>query len=177
MNFYRVVGLQPLSIAVRVMKSARATVMAVLIKHFPKEKSTTYEKAIFNSSLTISGEVPDRGPDVDTYVGVSYERIAQLINAVNEIDRAIILVDMQNSAEGEAEVSWRSCVYDDHKDRYQASLDRSQRRPKPVKGMHICKDPKCKSDEFYLWSSQDRGGDEGMCHHRQCARCGKRGKE
>jgi DNA-directed RNA polymerase subunit M/transcription elongation factor TFIIS len=166
------------------MKAARATVVTSLTKHFPKDKATRYEKAMFGI-VTASMSEDDGATDLDDeinmelYASIAYERIAQLINAKNETDRLIIVVDMQRQAsEGPYDaVSWSSTVYDDYKDKYESTLNRSQQRPKPVKGAYICKDPKCKSDEFYMWSSQTRGGDEGMTNFRQCARCGKRNKE
>jgi len=155
------------------MKTCRAAAVSTLMEYFPKDKCISYEKAIFNlvSSKT------DGMPDIDDYSAIAYERIGQLINAETEVDRNIILVDMQGDTDSSGPVSWYSCVYDEHKEKHQASIDRSQQRPKPVKGMYVCKDPSCKSDEFYVWSAQTRSSDEGMTHFRQCSRCGKRGKE
>lgn len=157
----------------RKMKVARASVVSVLIKHFPKEKAVNYEKAIFNSAVS---KIVDGLPDVDFYAGLAYERIAQFIGASNEMERLAIIVDMQNNGATE-EVAWSAAIYENHREKHDATLQRSQQRPKPVRGMHICKDPACKSDEFYMWSLQTKGGDEGMTHFRQCTRCGKRGKE
>ena len=155
------------------MKAARAATVDSFLKHFPKEKAVVYEKAIFNvASLAADGEMPD----VDMYASIAYERIFQLVTASNETDRLVILVDMQADP-GTSGVSWDSCVYDDHKEKYQASIDRSQQRPKPVKGLHVCKNPRCGSDEFYVWSLQTRSSDEGMTNFRQCSKCGKRGRE
>lgn len=160
------------------MKNARSTIVNALIKHFPREKAMTYEKAIFNVATgSYDPEVHEEDDFVELYTSVAYERVAQLINAPTETDRLVIVVDMQADDGSLGAVRWDSCVYDEHRERYEASLNRSQQRPKPVKGVHLCKDPKCRSDVFYIWSLQTRGGDEGMTHYRQCAKCGKRGKE
>jgi len=66
-------------------------------------------------------------------------------------------------------------VYTDEKNRYHDTLEFNDAKPEAVKGLHVCK--KCKCDEFYIWSSQTRSGDEGTTNYRQCKGCGTRNRE
>lgn len=71
-------------------------------------------------------------------------------------------------------------VYTDEKNRYFDTLEFNDSKPEAVKGLHICKGSPgkpCGCDEFYIWSSQTRSGDEGTTNYRQCKACGKRSRE
>lgn len=72
---------------------------------------------------------------------------------------------------------WDSCVYSEIDDEYKKSIDKSIAKPKAIKGAYKCKVKGCGSDEFYVWQEQRRSADEGATVMRQCAVCGKRGKE
>ena len=152
------------------MKSLRAKVVGVLVDAggLNKPSAENYEKAIYAFCERQSkGKVT-----VDGYRRLAYDKLGQLIEANNREEREQILKDIRNNVEG-----WDACVYSKQLEAYTMSMDRSVMKPKAVKGLHKCKEKNCGSDEFYIWSAQTRSSDEGMTHFRQCAKCGKRGKE
>lgn len=136
------------------IKKDRNLVTQFLQKHYPKEKAIKYELSIHKNVR-------------NDYCKEAYEKIGEILNAKDENERTMIIED--------AESSWDSYVYKDHREKYIAAINKTQKRPKPVKGLYTCRS--CGSDEFYIWSAQTRSSDEGMTHYRQCYKCGKRNKE
>ena len=130
----------------------------------------TYENAIYDMCVRLAKQ---RGVKVGgMYTTAAFEKVGHLLEAKNDTARDLVLKDIEKGVEGRDSV-----VFDEQKYTYDRFMDRAVLKPTAVKGVHVCKDKQCGSDEFYIWSSQDRSGDEGMTHRRQCARCGKRGKE
>jgi len=144
------------------MNKARKLVVSTLIAGgLNKPSAENYEKAIYM-----------RYPDEEDYISIVYDKIGQLRSAGDRVEREKILNDIKNKIE-----SWDACVYVTSKEKYEASLDTSKERTKPIKGMYKCKEKECGSDEFYVWQEQRRRSDEAATIMRQCAKCGKRGKE
>lgn len=50
-------------------------------------------------------------------------------------------------------------------------------KPRAIKGIHVCKNGKCRNDEFYCWQLQTRSSDEPMTQYRRCTKCDKVYKE
>jgi|WetSurMetagenome_2_1015567.scaffolds.fasta_scaffold209283_2 DNA-directed RNA polymerase subunit M/transcription elongation factor TFIIS len=144
------------------MKQLRSKVVAQLTYVVDRPIAVKYEKAIYDMSMR-----SDRD-----YTSLAYEKVGQLQNANTKTDRLSILKDINNNVDG-----FDSCVYGECYTNYAERLNKTQEKPKAVKGMYKCKEKGCGSDEFYVWSQQTRGGDEGMTIFRQCQKCGKRGKE
>lgn len=105
-----------------------------------------------------------------------YDRIAyQLIGLVSEkrgkSDVSFLILNIEKCT-----IDLQSFIYSDlYTDRENEFLQFLQ-KAKAVKGVYKC-NKECGSDLFFIWMEQTRSGDEGMTAFRQCAKCGKRGKE
>ena len=109
---------------------------------------------------------------VSLYKTFSYEKVGQIILSKSEKERIQILRDIKKR-----NVQWKSCVYNSSRKELDKHFERLKIKPTAVKGVYICRNKKCKSDDFLVWQSQTRSADEGMTTFRQCIKCGKREKE
>jgi DNA-directed RNA polymerase subunit M/transcription elongation factor TFIIS len=151
------------------MKALRESIIEVLVDGgLNKPSAENYEKAMYDASGRIDGGTPTK----DTYSKFAYDKVGQLRGAKDRTEREKILSDIRKDVEG-----WDACVYEDQRKAHRSAMDVSVLKPKAVKGLYKCKNPDCKSDEFYTWSLQVNSSDEGMRHFRACAKCGQRGKE
>ena len=152
------------------MKALRSTIVSTLVDSggLNKPSAENYEKAIYAMCVRLEKDPPTR----ETYSRIAYDKVGQIVSAKDRPAREKIIADMRNDVEG-----WDACVYDTQRATYNALMDRSVLKPKAIKGLYKCKDKECQSDEFYVWQEQRRSGDEAMSTLRQCAVCGKRGKE
>jgi DNA-directed RNA polymerase subunit M/transcription elongation factor TFIIS len=111
-----------------------------------------------------------------SYDEIAYEKVGQISTNPDSIEQ--VITDVKNIA-----IGYDSCVYEEYYNDYMRKLDKSQQKPTPTKGVYVCKNKHaitgkiCGSDEFYVWSKQTRSADEGMTIMRECAKCGKRGRE
>lgn len=149
------------------MKALRASIITTLMctGKLNKPSAENYEKAVYAMAERMDGTK-------ETYARIAYDKVGQLISAKDRTEREQILADIRKDVDG-----WDACVYKKQLENYNASMDRSVLKPKAIKGLYKCKDKECNSDEFYVWNEQRRSSDEGATVMRQCARCGKRGKE
>jgi len=129
-----------------------------------------YEKAIYDMCVKIAKQ---RGVKVGgVYATEAFEKVGHILEAKDEAGRDLVLKDISECVEG------RECiVFARQKFVYDKFMDRSVLKPVAVKGVYLCKFKGCGSDEFYTWSLQTKSSDEPMTLFRECARCGKRGKE
>lgn len=132
--------------------------------------AVTYEKAIYNMCVRIVNR--DGSKIMDVYSVVAYDKTGQLLNAGTKEERKRIFNDIQETLQ-----DWSSSVYQEEKQEFIKTMDKSVQKPKATKGVYFCKQKGCNSDEFYMWSAQTRSGDEGSTQYRQCALCGKRRRE
>ncbi len=169
---------------------ARRIITLKLKEYFDFDQAVAYEKAIFLMAQNASGVDPtirSESVNLDAYNRIAYEKVGEFAIEPDKVKRAINTVEMWDDS---GESVWSSPAYEEHETRYYSALDRSQQKPKAVKGVHKCRARVqgsgarpgglpiiCGSDEFYMWSAQTRSSDEGMTHFRQCAKCGARGKE
>ncbi len=155
------------------MGDYRKNIVTLLSKKVKPDIATRYENEIYRLTTRT-----DPTNIISSYKRIAYEKVGQLLAAASEDERTYIIIDMQCNNLG-----WDSGVYDDFREKHYKTLDRVQQRPKAIKGMYICKNKNpatgivCGSDLMYVWQQQTRSSDEGMTTFRQCAKCGKRGKE
>lgn len=153
------------------MKKIRESTVNTLVSAggLNKPSAENYEKAIYGLScrLNTNGQWSK-----ETYVKIAFDKLGQLITAKDRTAREKILSDIRSDV-----VGWDACAYDTQRDAYNAATDRSVLKPTAVKGLYKCKNKDCGSDEFYVWSQQTRSCDEAATNFRQCAKCGKRGRE
>jgi len=151
------------------LQSFRNSVVEVLVETggLNRPSAENYEKAIYNMSCRKAAK-----PSKEIYTRIAYDKLGQLVCAKDRVEREKILADIRKDVD-----EWDACVYSDQLATYTASMDRSVLKPKAIKGLYKCKDKECGSDEFYVWNEQRRSADEGASVMRQCAKCGKRGKE
>lgn len=135
-----------------------------------KKIAEKYETAIYNMAVRVAKR--DGQKITEVYPVIAYDKLGQIVVAKTSLERHKILNDLKNAVE-----DWDSCVYNSPRSEYNRMMDRSIQKPKAVKGVYVCKQKNCGSDEFYVWSQQTRSSDEGMSQMRQCAHCGKRRKE
>jgi len=152
------------------MKSLRKLATDTLVDevNLTPVAAVNYEKAIYG----MCSRIDDGAATTKTYITIFYDKMGQLKTAKDRAHREKILVDIRGDVEG-----WDACVYAENLATYNSSMDRSVLKPTAVKGLHKCRVRDCGSDEFYIWSAQTKASDEGMTNFRQCAKCGKRGKE
>ena len=124
-----------------------------------------------NSIFEMAKQQSDKNNEelIHAYTQIAYDKIGQIFFAKDDFQIQSIIKDIETNVAG-----WDASVYKVQQNNYNLLLDNSIQKPKAIKGLHKCK---CGNDEFYIWSAQTRSGDEGMTHFRQCAKCGKRGKE
>lgn len=129
-----------------------------------------YEKEIYDMCVKLAKQ---RGVKVGKiYSDTAFEKVGHLLEAKDDAARDLILKEISDGVEG------RDCVvFARQKFVYDKFMDRSILKPVAVKGVYVCKDKQCGSDEFYTWSLQTKSSDEPMTLFRECSRCGKRGKE
>lgn len=153
------------------MKNFRSSIVSTLMStaSLNKPSAENYEKAIYGMAGRTDEKDP---PSKETYARIAYDKVGQLVAAKDRTMREKILADLKKDVEG-----WDSASYAEQLASYNATMDRSVLKPKAVKGLYKCKEKECGSDEFYVWQEQRRSADEGMSVMRQCAKCGKRGKE
>jgi DNA-directed RNA polymerase subunit M/transcription elongation factor TFIIS len=150
------------------MKNLRKISLNVLSTKLGEESAKKYETAIYNMVVKIS----QRDGDVEnTYRKIAFDKIGQIMVSNGPI-RNKILNDLKNAVE-----DWDSYIYLNQRLEYNREIDRSVQKLQSVKGVYVCNYKGCKSDEFYIWSVQTKGGDEGMTNYRQCAICNKRKKD
>ena len=145
------------------LKECRNEVRKILESKFTNAKE--YEKNIFNLVKNTNDIVTQ-----DNYKESAYEKVGQLMCVKNEKEENDIIEDIKNN-----KIGFESCIYKNYKEKHESMIDKSQERPKAVKGIYKCKQKGCGSDEFYIWSEQKRSADEGMSQMRMCKLCGKRG--
>jgi len=150
------------------MDSSRASVKKCLSTTFGAKLANTYEKAIYDMVLS------DSTPSNETYARLAYEKVGQLIECNQDPDSIEgILANISSGITG-----YESSIYEPQRIKHEKALAQAIQKPKAIKGTYVCKFPRgCGSDEFYIWKLQTRGGDEGTTTFRQCAKCGRRGKE
>lgn len=150
------------------MKNLRKITLNVLSTKLGEDSAKKYETAIYNMVVKIS----QRDGDVEnTYRKIAFDKIGQIMVSNGPI-RNKILNDLKNAVE-----DWDSYIYLNQRLEYNREIDRSVQKLQSVKGVYVCNYKGCKSDEFYIWSVQTKGGDEGMTNYRQCAICNKRKKD
>jgi DNA-directed RNA polymerase subunit M/transcription elongation factor TFIIS len=147
----------------RSVTTLRKDVVKILSQHFSNEDSKKYERYIY-------GDGTREGEDYNTF---AFEKIGELVLAKDDEDRLKKVVSSIKKGEG----IWDSITFEEYKRIYESAIDKSVKKPTPVKGAYICKKKGCGSDLFYTWSLQTRSSDEGMTHFRECAICGDRGKQ
>lgn len=139
-------------------------------KHVKAETIEIFENAVYDMCVKICKII---GAKVkEEYSSLAYEKIGEFLERPKNVTEDEILQDIKKCVQGYDSVAFKQEKFD-----YNRFMDRSVQKPTPVKGAYFCKEKECKSDLFYIWSLQTRGGDEGMTHYRQCATCGKRGKQ
>lgn len=75
------------------------------------------------------------------------------------------------------EIGWNSMVYQKIKIKNRDEiLSCLHQESKLQKCEYKCRNPKCKSDQCYIFSLQTRSGDEGMSSFQICMRCNTRSK-
>ena len=136
----------------------RNTITKILTEKCGKKRATLYEKKIFDLATK----------EEEDYNTLAYDIIGRLF--VDDVD--VVLKDID-----EGKIGWMSSNYEEYRKNKDKQYDKRLFKPSTVKGVYICKDPACKSDEFFVYSRQTRSSDESMSVFRQCAKCGKRGKE
>ena len=130
----------------------------------------TYENAIYDMCVRLAKQ---RGVKVSgVYTTAAFEKVGHLLEAKDDASRDLVVKDIEKGVEGRDSV-----VFARQKFVYDKFMDRSVLKPVAVKGVYLCKFKGCGSDEFYTWSLQTKSSDEPMTLFRECARCGKRGKE
>lgn len=164
------------------MKAIRATVVSTLQDTVGPTKAKKYEGVIFALANRLWPVLEDESLLDTLYKKIAYEKLGQLLEAKTDEDRTTIIADVEEDDGSVYEdpdniINWNDAAYENHRLRYVSEMDRTQQRPKAVKGMYTCKMKGCNSDEFYVWQQVTRSADEGSTNFRQCARCGKRGKE
>lgn len=118
----------------------------------------------------IEAKIYEKCETREKYIDLLYESIK-----VDQVENIIENIDFEKTHYENFEL-----VYTDEKNRYFDTLEFNDAKPEAVKGLHICKGSPgkpCGCDEFYIWSSQTRSGDEGTTNYRQCKACGKRSRE
>lgn len=150
------------------MLSLRKATKHALAQKFESEKAKEIEK----SFLTLAKKKSkSNGTDIsDEYKTICYQRISHFLSCKDdEVD-----VLLQEVTDDTCENTWDSVIFDKSKKKQEKQFSVVMFKPKAIKGVHKCK---CGCDEFFMWSQQDRCGDESLTHYRQCINCGQRKKE
>lgn len=141
--------------------SQRKEVVKIISQHFPKTDAEKYESYIYKAC----------SPEI--YCTFAFEKIGELVLAKK--DKEVLKKVVLDIKKGRG--VWESITFEEYRLMYESVIDKSVKRPTPVKGVYICKKNGCGSDLFYTWSLQTRSSDEGMTHFRECAKCGSRGRQ
>lgn len=151
------------------MEPQRSAVRDILSQEISENsKVKDVEKSIYNLCVRLA-KIRGNVKAGDIYNKIAFEKIGHIMQT-KDIEK--VLNDIENN-----KVGWESSVFSKQLVVYERMLDRSVLKPTAVKGVYLCKEKGCGSDEFYTWSQQTRSCDEGSTAFRECARCGKRGKQ
>jgi DNA-directed RNA polymerase subunit M/transcription elongation factor TFIIS len=149
-----------------VTQTQRKLVRKNLARRYTQKTAHEIEKKIFDLSANVAECMGVE--QSDHYLDIAMEKIAL---ADEGATAAIVKKELSDVVCG-----WESCIFEKSRQKQQESFSRQLFKPTAIKGLYVCKDRECGSDEFFIWQLQTRSGDEGTTEYRQCAKCGKRGK-
>jgi DNA-directed RNA polymerase subunit M/transcription elongation factor TFIIS len=145
------------------IRKQRKSIKRILRDEVPGIISKEYEGAIYRASRRTGL----------SYHNLAYEKSGEIIKYKDDCEKLKeIKDDLDNMI-----VGFDSAIYREMKRNRESFVSHIMLKPRAIVGLYKCREKGCNSVEFYSWSAQTKSQDEPATIFRQCARCGKRGKE
>lgn len=147
-----------------------------LCRKYDKKIAIQYEKEIYEACDRASKKL--KITIHDAYQRYCYQMVGELM-MTDDPDK--ILKYIKSNFKDQNREGYDSVFYDSAKKSIKLLTKKALTKPVAIKGKHICKKiinkKVCNSDEFYYWTAQTRGSDEGSTQFRSCAKCSAESKE